>query len=336
MWSVGQLAPTTGTGPACRALGISRSSWYQLNAPPKEPAPVPTSPRVSARALSAAERKGVLDTLHTPRFVDQAPAEVWAALLDEGTYLCSVRTMYRILAANAEVRERRNQGRRIQYTRPELLAVAPNQVWSWDITKLKGPAKWTYFNLYTIMDIYSRYVVGWMVAYKENATLAQRLIDHTVRKQSIPPGQLTLHADRGSSMTSRSVALLLSDLGVDKTHSRPHVSNDNPYSESQFRTMKYQPQFPDRFTSLEAARRFCRIFFAWYNAEHHHGGLGLLTPEAVHYGRAEETIAARQVALDAAYAAHPERFVRRAPTPPALPQAVWINPPAEGTPSDEA
>jgi putative transposase len=329
MTAVEQLAPTAGTGPACVALGVCRASWYRRRTPKQEQPVAPVSRREVLRALSEGEREAVLAQLHSARFVDRSPAEVWASLLDEGTYLCSVRTMYRILSANEEVRERRNQSRQTHYARPELLATAPNQVWSWDFTRLKGPVKWSYYHLYTILDIFSRYVVGWMVAYRESATLAEKFIAYTIRKQAIVEGQLTIHADRGSSMTSRSVALLLSDLGVEKTHSRPHVSNDNPYSESQFKTMKYQPDFPERFGSIEEARSFCRLFFPWYNTQHHHGGLGLLTPETVHYGRAEQAITARQQILRAAYEAHPERFVRRAPTPPALPQAVWINPPRE-------
>jgi len=279
------------------------------------------------RALSEPERQTVIDTLHEPQFVDKAPAEIWATLLDEGSYLCSIRTMYRILRDHQEVKERRNQAHRTHYSRPELLATAPNQVWSWDITRLKGPVKWSYFQLYTILDIFSRYVVGWMVAFRESAILAERLIDYTAQKQGIQVGQLTIHADRGSSMTSRSVALLLADLGINKTHSRPHVSNDNPFSESQFKTLKYHPAFPERFGTIQEARAFCRTFFPWYNTEHRHLGLGLLTPETVHYGRAEQVIARRQDILKLAYAAHPERFVHHPPTPPPLPEAVWINPP---------
>ncbi len=259
--------------------------------------------------------------------MDSSPAEVYATSLDEGRYLCSERTMYRILAEHAEIRERRNQLRHPRYTKPELLATGPNQVWSWDITKLKGPAKWTYFYLYVILDIFSRYVVGWMIAHRESATLARRLIADTCAKQGIKDGQLTVHADRGSSMTSKLVAQLLADLGVTKTHSRPHVSNDNPYSESQFKTMKYRPGFPARFGCIEDARGFCRSFFDWYNREHRHGGIGLITPEAVHHGRAAAIRACRQRVLEEAYLANPERFVRGRPTPPPLPQAAWINPP---------
>lgn len=265
--------------------------------------------------------------LHSDRFVDQAPASVYATLLDEGTYLCSVRTMYRLLKEQDEVRERRNQLRHPQYAKPELLATSPNQVWSWDITKLLGPAKWTYYYLYVILDIFSRYVPGWMVADRESAPLAARLIRSSLVKQNIQRDQLKIHADRGSSMTSKPVALLLADLGVTKTHSRPHTSNDNPFSEAQFKTLKYRPEFPSRFGSIEDARAFCQHFFHWYNTQHHHSGIGYLTPETVHYGRAEAVTDARRAVLQAAYQAHPERFVRKSPEPPALPQAVWINPP---------
>ena len=327
MSAVQELAPALGTAPACFAIGLPRATWYRNNAQAVRP-PVPVVPRSKPeRSLSEPERQAVIDALHEPRFVDTAPAEVWATLLDESRYLCSIRTMYRILQDHEEVKERRNQAHRTHYARPELLATAPNQVWSWDITRLKGPVKWSYFQLYTILDIYSRYVVGWMVAFRESATLAERLIGYTARKHNIALGQLTIHADRGSSMTSRSVALLLADLGITKTHSRPHVSNDNPFSESQFKTLKYHPGFPNRFGSIQEARTFCRTFFPWYNTEHRHLGLGLLTPEMVHYGRAQEVIAKRRDVLMAAYAAHPERFVRHPPTPPSLPEAVWINPP---------
>ncbi len=269
----------------------------------------------------------MLDTLHEERFVDQAPAEVYATLLDEGRYLCSERTMYRVLAANAEVRERRAQLRHPTYAKPELLATRANQLWSWDITKLLGPKTWTYFYLYVVIDVFSRYVVAWMVATEESATLAEKLMSEAYKRQGIEPGQLTLHADRGASMTSKMLAHLLSDLGVTKTHSRPHVSDDNPYSESQFKTMKYRPEFPDRFGSLQDARSFCVSFFDWYNHEHHHGGLGLHTPHEVHCGLAEQRRAARAQVLATAHAARPDRFVRGVPVPPALPDAVWINKP---------
>lgn len=311
--------------PACRALGVARATAYRHRAP-KVASPARPRRR-SPLALSDEERAGVLDELHSERFADASPAQVYATLLDEGTYLASERTMYRILAGAAEVRERRNQLRHPAYERPELLATGPRELWSWDITKLRGPAKWTWFYLYVILDIFSRYVPGWMVATRESAVLAERLIADTVDKEGIEPGQLVLHADRGTSMRSKPVALLLADLGVERTHSRPHVSNDNPFSESQFRTLKYRPTFPDRFGSLEDARAFCRQFFPWYNTQHRHSGIGLLTPADVHAGRAPQVTAARAITLARAYEAHPERFVRRPPTPPAVPTAVWINPP---------
>ncbi len=323
--AVTTLAPFTGTVAACQALGVSRPSYYRARkaAPKTEPKPRPASPR----ALEETERQAVFAVLHSERFCDAAPAEVYATLLDEGTYLCSERTMYRILAAEGETRERRSQLVHPVYHKPELLAQAPNELWTWDITKLLGPAKWTYFYLYVILDVFSRYVVGWMVAHRESAELAQRLIEETASKQQILPGQLTLHADRGTSMTSKPVAFLLADLGITKTHSRPHVSNDNPYSESQFKTLKYRPGFPGRFLSMEEARSFCCAFFPWYNTQHHHSGIGFLTPEAVHFGQAPTLHQLRGETLAVAYAMHPERFVRRAPVPPPLPTAAWINQP---------
>jgi putative transposase len=321
------LSSDVGIQAACESLEISRSGFYRLQArrkaPPSQPRQRPSSPR----ALSCDERQGVLDLLHGDRFVDLAPQEVYATLLDEGEYHCSIRTMYRILNANAEVRERRDQLCHPVYQKPELLATAPNQVWSWDITKLLGPVKWTYYYLYVILDIYSRYVVGWMVAPVESAVLAQRLILETCEKQRIDRDRLTLHADRGSSMKSKPVALLLADLGVTKTHSRPHISDDNPYSEAQFKTLKYRPDFPERFGCIEDARVFCQSFFPWYNTEHRHSGIGLLTPEVVHYGLAQDVIRAREEVLHHAYDTHPERFVRHRPVPPALPAAAWINKP---------
>ena len=322
MSAVAELAPAVGTQAACRALGVNRATVYRHRRPRPSLAPRPRPPR----ALTEPERQAALEALHAPRFVDLAPAEVYATLLDEGHYLCSLRTMYRVLASAAEGRARRNQLRHVAPT-PELLATRPNEVWSWDITKLLGPAKWTYYYLYVILDIFSRYVVGWMVAHQESAALAERLIAATCERQEIVPGQLTIHADRGSSMTSKPVAWLLADLGVTRTHSRPHVSNDNPFSEAQFKTLKYRPDFPTRFATYEAARIFCHAFFRWYNTEHRHGGIGLLTPAMVHYGQAEAVRARRADVLAAAYGAHPERFVRRPPQVPMLPPAVWINPP---------
>ena len=281
-----------------------------------------------ARALAEDERKEVLDLLHSERFVDQAPAAVYHALLDEGVRLCSVRTMYRILDSQGEVRERRNQLTHPAYKKPELLATGPNQVWSWDITKLLGPAKWTYYYLYVILDIYSRYVVGWMLADRESTDLARLLVAESCEKQGIQPGQLTIHSDRGPAMQAKGLAQFLADMGITKTNSRPHVSNDNPFSESQFKTMKYRPQFPRRFGSQPEGRDFCRAFVDWYNREHYHSALAYLPPETVHYGRAGEVLASRQALLLEAYAAHPERFIGGPPRVPQLPEAVWINPPA--------
>ena len=313
---------------ACRALQIARSSYYYhrrkcgLKGDGK-----PQKRRSPSWALSASERERVLEILHSEEFVDQAPHQVYATLLERRIYLCSVRTMYRILHENDEVRERRNICRHPHYWKPELLATAPNQVWSWDITKLKGPAKWVYYYLYVILDIFSRYCVGWMVAYRESASLAEKLISETCLKQEIEKGQLTIHADRGSSMKSKSVALLLSDLEITKTHSRPHVSDDNPYSESQFKTLKYCPAFPVRFGPIEDARDFCREFFIWYNQEHRHTGIALLTPGMVHYGKAEEVIGKKNEVLMQAFLEHPDRFKWKIPKAPELPNAVWINPP---------
>jgi putative transposase len=334
MDAVTHLAPTVGVVDACEFLGVARASFYRERpplGPPASPAlePVLSERSAPARSLSPDERAGVLAVLHDQRFQDRSPAAVQATLLDEGQYFCSARTMYRLLEQAGESRERRDQLVHPAYQRPELLATAPNQLWSWDITKLLGPAKWTYFYLYVILDVFSRYVVGWMVAPRESAELAKHLIEETIRKQEIPAGKLTIHADRGRVMTSKPVAFLMADLGVTKTHSRPYVSDDNPYSESQFRTMKYRPEFPDRFGCIQDARAFCQQFFQWYNEEHRHSGLGLLTPAVVHSGQAPAVLAARQVVLDAAYQAHPDRFVRRPPKPLPLPSEVWINKPAK-------
>ena len=285
--------------------------------------------------------------LACPRFVDRAPAEVVATLLDEGQYLCSARTMYRILAANQPVRERRNQRDHPPYTKPELVATGPNQTWSWDITKLLGPKKWTYFYLYVVLDIFSRYAVGWMVADRENSALAGRLIEQTCHKQGVQPQVLTLHSDRGAPMTSKCIAQLLADLGVTRSLSRPHlgvtrslsrpqVSDDNPFSEAQFKTLKYHPSFPGRFHDLTAAIAFCRSFFPWYNTEHRHAGIAMLTPDDVHHHRAHSVLEQRERTLQAAWTHHPERFVRGVPQPDPLPQAVWINPPATTTTGETA
>jgi len=321
---IGEQGPRFGIAPTCAALEFPRATYYRHRHPrigPPRPRPAPP------RALSTGERAAVLTVLNEPRFVDLAPAEVYATLLDEGRYLCSERTLYRVLAANAAVRERRAQLRHPLYAAPELLATRPNELWSWDITKLLGPTKWTYFHLYVVLDVFSRYVVGWMLAHRESAALAEKLIGESCERQGIAPGQLTVHADRGPAMRSKPVALLLSDLGVTKSHSRPHVSNDNPFSESQFKTMKYRPDFPERFGSIEHGRAHCGDFFAWYNDEHHHVGLGLFTPHDVHFGTAQEKREQRTHVLATAFAQHPERFPNGRPSPRPLPTAVWINPP---------
>jgi putative transposase len=330
--AIALLAPQIGTRAACAASGVAQASWYRRHraspAPPRR-VPVPHRDRHQPRALAAGERLAILAMLHSDRFADLAPAEAWAILLDEGTYLGSVSTFYRLLRAAGQSRERRAQAAHPAAVKPELAAAGPNAVWSWDITKLHGPSKWTYYHLYVILDIYSRYAVGWMVAARETAALAEKLISETAAKQGISRGQLAIHADRGSSMTSKPAALLLADLGVTQSHSRPHVSNDNPYSEAQFKTLKYRPGFPARFASIEAARAHCQHFFRWYNDEHRHGGLGLHTPADVHHGHAATVRAYRADVLTAAYQAHPERFVRKPPAPPVIPSAAWINPPEQ-------
>jgi putative transposase len=330
--AVEELVPLVGVKAACRAVGRPRSChyrWYPKSPPPPKPERVaPPQPR----ALSEVERKEVLQVLHDPEHVDEAPATVYAKLLDAGIYLASTSTMYRLLRGEGEVHERRRQATHPPKVRPELLATTPNAVWSWDITKLLGPAKWTWFYLYVILDIYSRYVPGWMLARAERAHLAERLLADTITKQHVDPGQLTIHADRGTSMASKPVAFLLADLGVTKSHSRPRCSNDNPYSEAQFKTLKHRPEFPDRFGSYEDTHAFCTRFFRWYNHEHRHSGIGFHTPADLHHGRAELVRAQRARVLDAAYAAHPERFVRKPPAPPELPTAAWINKPQQDLP----
>jgi putative transposase len=319
------LSQDVGRKPACEALDVSRATFYRHIAPTPETTAARPAPPLS---LSCEERQAVLDELHSERFQDVAPMEIVATLLDDGRYLCSARTMYRILSAeHGGVKERRRHVQRPQYVKPELLATAPNQVWSWDITKLKGPAKWTYFYLYVILDIFSRYVVGWMVAHREQQALAKRLIEQSCEKQRIQPGELTVHADRGSSMRSKVVAELMADLGVTKTHSRPHVSNDNPYSEAQFKTLKYCPQFPAAFGSIQDCRSFCQDFFNWYNKEHRHSGIAMLTPEQVHYNLAAEVLRQRSAVLSSAFERYPDRFKYKRPVPETLPREVWINPP---------
>jgi len=322
------LCDDTGKKPACEAFNIPRASFYRFLNKKNQPQDSNRERPKPPLALSLIEKKSVLDTLYSERFQDKTPYEVYATLLDEGVYHCSISTMYRILSdEHGKVEDRRRQVKRPNYSKPELLATMPNQVWSWDITKLKGPVKWTYFHLYVIMDIFSRYVVGWMVAHRESTALAKKLIEQSCIKQNILPGQLTLHADRGSSMKSKGVAQLLADLGVTKTHSRPHVSDDNPYSESHFKTLKYRPEFPDCFGSIQDARAFCKRFFPWYNQEHYHSGIALMTPENVHYGMAKEVYANRVQVLKTAFGLNPNRFRGNIPKPPALPKAAWINKP---------
>jgi putative transposase len=325
--AITELTPLVGVRGACAAAGRAQASHYRRHrqsSPPSRPA---RSRSPQPRALSAAERAHVREVLNSPEHVDQAPATVYHHLLDSGVYLASVSTMYRVLREHAEVRERRRQATHPARVKPELVADQPNRCWSWDITKLLGPAKWTYYYLYVIIDIYSRYVVGWLIAEAESAVLAEKLLADSITKQGVDADQLTIHADNGSSMASKPVAFLLADLGVTKSHSRPHTSNDNPYSEAQFKTLKYRPDFPERFGGLTDARAFCQGFFGWYNTEHYHSGIGYHHPVDVHYGRAVALREARGEVLTSAYTRHPERFVRNHPEPAALPAMVWINKP---------
>jgi putative transposase len=332
MAGVRELTPLVGATAACHAMGLwrgqprrdrARQHRATMMGPRRARPPRPRPPL----ALATRECQVLLAALNGERFADSAPATVHATLLDEGRYLGSVRTMYRLLAAHGGGRERRNQLCHPAYTKPELLATGPNQVWSWDITKLKGPAKWTCFHLYVILDIFSRMVVGWLIAERESADLAEQLIADTVARHAVMPGTLTLHADRGASMRSKPVAALLADLDIVKSHSRPHVSDDNPFSESQFKTMKYRPDFPARFGSIEDGRAHCQVFFPWYNTQHRHSGVAFMTPHSVHYGLAADLQVVRTATLNAAFLAHPERFKNKPPQPPALHTAVWINPP---------
>lgn len=323
MSTVEQLGQQIGIAAACRRLNVSRSSLYRTRQARFEPKPRPTPDR----ALSPAERSEIRQVLNSERFADQAPRQVYATLLDEQQYLCHWRTMYRILDEHQEVQQRRQQRSHPTYQKPELLATGPNQLWSWDISQLKGPQKWLYFYLYVILDIFSRYVVGWLIAEQESAEFAELLIAETCTKQDIEPGQLTLHSDRGSPMKSKLVSQLLVDLGIIKSHSRPHISDDNPFSEAQFKTLKYRPDYPDRFADLPHAQQWGRAVFTWYNDQHYHSALGLLTPTSVHYGQAQTILVQRQQVLQTAYAAHPERFVKGMPLVPAPPKKVWINKP---------
>jgi transposase InsO family protein len=328
---VEEAAKICGVGPACGAIGISRANFYRRRkpttsgAPPQHPSPARPG---RERALTPAQQEQVLSELNSERFLDCSPRQVWATLLDEEIYLCSWRTMYRLLKQHDQVRERRNVRRHPKYTRPELAASGPNQVWTWDITYLKGPVRGQFYYLYVVIDIYSRLVVGWLLADRECEQLARRLLEQSYRKHGVQPGQLTVHADRGAPMKSKSVKQLLSDLDVRTSHSRPRVSNDNPYSEAGFKTMKYSPDFPARFGSFSEAEAFCELYFVWYNQEHYHMGIALLTPAQVHYGEAEAVLSRRQATLDAAFAQAPERFGHRRPQVARLPATVWINRPS--------
>lgn len=326
-----EMAEIVGTRAACAASGVAQATHYRRHRQSPRPEPAPRAERRSQpRALSPDERAEIKAVLNSERFQDESPASVYATLLDEGRYLSSISTMYRVLRESGEVRERRRQASHPAAVKPELLAERPNQIWSWDISKLLGPRKWTFYYLYVVIDIYSRRVVGWLLANRESAELATRLLEETIVKEGVDRDELTIHADRGTSMASKPVAFLLADLGVTKSHSRPHCSNDNPYSEAHFKTLKYRPQFPERFGSIEDGRAFCRRFFRWYNERHHHSGIGYHTPDDVHLGRAPMVREARARVLADAYATHPERFVRKPPQPPSLPMAVWINQPAPG------
>ena len=336
---VKEKGPRLGFAATCDALGLPRATFYRHVGRSAPATSERSQRREPKQALSAKQRQRVLEVLHEDRFVDLAPTEIYAQLLDEGEHLCSIRTMYRILAANEEVRERRRQRQHPPYAKPELLATAPNQVWSWDITKLLGPEKWTYYYLYVVLDIFSRKVVGWLLAESESAAMANRLVAESCARERIERGQLIIHMDRGAAMTAKTFAQTLGTLGVTKSHSRPHVSDDNPFSEAQFKTLKYRPDFPQRFDSITQAEAHCRDFFSWYNHEHHHVSLGLMTPHDVHSGAAHEKWNRRAQVLSAAYAAHPERFPRGCPVPPPLPTAAWINKPtsaaAPAQPADQ-
>ncbi len=330
--AIADLTPVLGSvRAACRAAGRPQANHYRRHRQSPKPDRPPRERKAQPRALTPAERDTVRAVLNSPTFVDKAPASVYHELLDEGVHLCSPSTMYRILRAHNEVKERRRQAVHPARVKPELVATQPNQCWSWDITKLHGPVKWSYYYLYVIIDIYSRYVVGWLIADAESKVLAEKLLADTILKQNIDRHQLTIHADNGASMASKPVAFLLADLGVTKSHSRPHTSNDNPYSESHFRTLKYRPDFPDTFGCIQDARTFCQQFFAWYNTEHYHSGIAWLHPVDVHYGRAETVRADRADVLNAAHARNPERFVRKPPEPAALPTSAWINKPPKQT-----
>jgi putative transposase len=328
MQTVETLAAEVGVHSACEALVVPRSSLYATRQPKPEGAPRPATP--PPNALTALEKTAVLAELNSDRFADQTPYEVYPQLLDEGRYLCSLRGMYRILAENQAVRDRRDQLHHPARPAPRVLARRPNQVWVWDITLLLSTVKYQCFYLYLVLDLFSRFVVGWLIAERENAALAERLIAESCARQNIPPSQLRLHSDRGGPMTAKPLALLFADLGLTQSLARPRTPDDNAYSEAQFKTLKYHPTYPGRFGGLLDARGWGQRFFPWYNYAHHHTGLGLMTPAMVHYGLAPQIHQQQQQVLACAYAAHPERFVKGLPQPPALPAAVWLNPPEPG------
>jgi putative transposase len=313
-----------GTRTACRLVGASRATLHRRRLPKISTI---RGIRTSHRKLDLVEQKIILQRIHEPRFADLSVREIYATLLDEGVYLCSISTMYRILRSVGETRERRRIASHPPRVKPELVAIAPDCVYSWDITKIAGPAKWQWYHLYVVLDVYSRFVVGWRLERNEDGILAEELFAEIIADRGIDPTKLTVHADNGSAMTAKTLNRLFVDLQITRSHSRPHVSNDNPFSEAQFKTMKYGPNYPERFASIEDARIWCEAFFHWYNEQHHHIGIGLLTPLDVYSGRGDERRAARRDVLHAAHAAHPERFVRGLPEPPRLPTLVAINPP---------
>ena len=323
MSALPQLAHLTSTARACAGLGLSRATVYRQ----RQPKAAVIATRTPPLKLAAAEQAAVLAELMSPRFVDRAPHQVYATLLDEDRYLCSIRTMYRLLAAQRAVRERRAQRTHPVYARPELMAEAPNQLWSWDITKLKTPVKWTYLYLYIVLDVFSRYIVGWMLSTRETGALARTLVESCVERENIVRNQLTLHQDRGAPMRSKTLAELMVDLGVDASFSRPHTSDDNPFSESLFKTAKFAPDFPACFSGIEHGREYITAFVERYNHEHRHTGIGLMTPVAVHRGEASKITVARTATLSAAFERNPLRFKGRVPRPPLVPDKVYINPP---------
>ena len=328
MMAAQELAGATGITAACRALAVPRATYYRRQLPVAEPKP--RSPRpLNHRRISDEERVNIRAVLNSESFMDKAPEQVFAILCEQDKYLASVRTMYRVLAEAKQVRERRNRRRHPVHTMPRLVAKGPNEVWSWDITKLKGPVKGLWFMLYVVLDIFSRYVVGWLLAERENAKLAQHLLRETMCKQGIEPGQLTVHQDRGSPMRAKSTRQLLDDLGATQSYSRPRVSNDNPFSESHFGTLKQRPELPERLGSEQHGRQVIRELYRWYNHEHHHSGIVMLTPSQVHHGLADKVLAQRHAVRLAAFEAHPERFINGPPRLETLPEEVWINPPAD-------